>query len=92
MEIAADGHCLFSAIADQLKRRGCGKWKLMAVQCGFSLLACSFVPNDFFAPAGEVDHDFKSLRKLAANYMLQHENHFKNFLSLAKETFQVPIF
>jgi hypothetical protein len=40
-------------------------------------------------PAGEVEHDFKSLRKMAANYMLQHESHFKNFLSLAKETFQV---
>jgi hypothetical protein len=24
VEIAADGHCLFSAIADQLKRRGSG--------------------------------------------------------------------
>jgi hypothetical protein len=52
-----------------------------------SYSTCS--PHQMFVPAGEVEHDFKSLRKLAANYMLQHESHFKNFLSLAKETFQV---
>jgi hypothetical protein len=56
----------------------------------FSLLTPVF--HHMLVPAGEVEHDFKSLRKLAANYMLQHENHFKNFLSLAKETFQVSFF
>ena len=29
VEIAADGHCLFSAIADQLKRRGTGESNLL---------------------------------------------------------------
>ncbi|EKX51764.1 hypothetical protein GUITHDRAFT_44616, partial [Guillardia theta CCMP2712] len=55
VEIPADGHCLFSAISDQLKRTG--------------------YPTE---------HTHKSLRRLAAEYMLEHEDHFRHFLSLEK--------
>ena len=39
--------------------------------------------------SGDGEHDYKSLRRLAAAYIMEHENHFKHFLSLEKETFQV---
>ncbi|EKX43528.1 hypothetical protein GUITHDRAFT_46351, partial [Guillardia theta CCMP2712] len=61
VEIPADGHCLFAAISDQLKRS---------------------------ARHGEVIHNYKSLRRLACDYMLKHEDHFKHFLSLGKDTFE----
>lgn len=44
VEIPADGHCLFAAISDQLKRS---------------------------ARHGEVIHNYKSLRRLACDYMLK---------------------
>lgn len=59
IEIPPDGHCLFSAISDQLRRVGYGE-----------------------------EHSYKSLRKLAAEYMLQHETHFRDFLPLQKQSFR----
>lgn len=59
VEIPADGHCLFSALSDQLKRTGC-----------------------------PVEHSYKSLRRAAAGYMMNNEQHFKGFLSLESATFE----
>ncbi|KAJ1471887.1 hypothetical protein T484DRAFT_1842468, partial [Baffinella frigidus] len=59
IEISADGHCLFSAVSDQLRRVGCKE-----------------------------DHTFKTLRKLAAEYMLNNEVDFKDFLNLEKQSFE----
>ncbi len=33
-------------------------------------------------------HTYKSLRRLAAEYMLMHKSHFAEFLSLEKDTFE----
>jgi hypothetical protein len=59
VEIPADGHCLFSALSDQLKRTGCSE-----------------------------AHSYKSLRRAAACYMLNNEQHFKSFLALESNSFE----
>jgi len=59
VEIPADGHCLFSALSDQLKRTGC-----------------------------PIEHSYKSLRRAAAGYMMNNEQHFKGFLSLEGTSFE----
>lgn len=60
VEIPADGHCLFSAIGDQLRR----------------------------SDNGGAEHNHKSLRRMAAEYMRRNEAHFRDFLSLEKESFE----
>jgi len=59
VEIPADGHCLFSALSDQLKRTGCSE-----------------------------PHSYKTLRRAAACYMLNNEQHFKGFLALESNSFE----
>jgi len=81
-EVAANGHCLYSAVADQMRQLGFGS-RLRDVQAGSNVDddVQSGEHKDDIEPVSELRRDdYKSVRQAAAQYISTHEDDFAPFL------------
>ena len=105
VEIAPDGHCLFAAISDQLRRNPSAESAKSAItQSVANASSCgqdggeggggllhevhSVRAHSTEEVSNQEVHTYRSLRRCAASYMLKNKDHFRNFLSFERDTFE----
>ncbi|KAH7025847.1 uncharacterized protein B0I36DRAFT_329264 [Microdochium trichocladiopsis] len=87
-DIQPDGHCLFSAVADQLRTRGYVSSPLASTSSSSSTATRTAAGlgaggnGEGGGGGGEAEPGYKATRRAATDYMLSHRDDFEPFLAI----------